>query len=301
MRVLITGATGFIGQAMLPLLLAEDMEVVILGRHPYIAPSSPASQPRFIACDLLTTRQETLNAHIRDFAPEALVHLAWYAEHGRYWQAPVNAEWFAATCRLVEAFCQNGGKRLVMAGSCAEYDWRYGYCQESLTPLSPHSAYGQAKAACCQWVLGRAAYYGSMAYWGRVFIPFGPQEAPQRLIPSLIACLRGKIAPFAIYGDAYRDFLPVYEVSRAFLHLLTTHAPPGAYNIASGAPLRLRELVEKLAELMGADPQPLQALMAPRANDPAFLVGAVEALTQSGFTRRQTLLEGLKISLTHTP
>ena len=97
MKVLLTGSSGFIGRYVLQLLQAHGIEVFAVGRvHP------PSSVP-FIEVDLLG---------ITDFGPllqqvqaSHLLHLAWYAEHGKYWTSPLNLRWVDATMRLVESFC----------------------------------------------------------------------------------------------------------------------------------------------------------------------------------------------------
>ena len=55
--------------------------------------------------------------------PEVLIHLAWYAEHGKYWTSPENVRWVEASLALLRGFAAAGGRRVVMAGTCAEYEW----------------------------------------------------------------------------------------------------------------------------------------------------------------------------------
>jgi nucleoside-diphosphate-sugar epimerase len=131
MKVLLTGGSGFIGMHVLAALQDEGVEVVVIGR------SGLSGAVRQIEADLLTLTQDEINELLRKECVTHLLHLAWVAEHGKYWTSPLNLRWVDATVRLVEAFCTTGGQHIVIAGTCAEYDWSYGYCREESTPLSP--------------------------------------------------------------------------------------------------------------------------------------------------------------------
>ena len=128
MKVLLTGASGFIGQHLLQQLLKANVEVIVLGRR---KPDFHTGQ--FIKIDLLQT--EIDQSAIKDSGATQLIHLAWYTEHEKYWTSPINLRWVEATTRLVEAFCAAGGKKVLLSGTCAEYDWSYGYLLETETPF----------------------------------------------------------------------------------------------------------------------------------------------------------------------
>lgn len=96
-------------------------------------------------------------------------HLAWYAEHGKYWDSPLNLRWTEATVRLVEAFCMAGGQQVVISGTCAEYDWTHGYCREDCTPIDPATLYGIAKDATRRLVMAICGQYQVPCAWGAGF------------------------------------------------------------------------------------------------------------------------------------
>ena len=78
---------------------------------------------------------------ISQLKPTHLLHFAWYAIPGKYWTSEQNFLWVQASLELVRQFRENGGDRVVMAGTCAEYDWQYGYCSEYITPKNPSLPY----------------------------------------------------------------------------------------------------------------------------------------------------------------
>ena len=288
MRVLLTGASGFVGRYVLNALQHQGIEVVTVGR------ARPQPSVRFIEADLLS---------VTDFGPLVqqaqathLLHLAWYAEHGKYWTSPLNLRWAEATTRLVEAFCAAGGQQVVIAGTCAEYDWTHGYCQEDSAPINPATLYGTAKDATRRLVMAVCAQHQVPCAWGRIFLPFGRGESTNRLIPSLIDVFRGVRAPFGVNATAYRDFLHASDVAEGFVRLLTTGAS-GAYNICSGEPVRLTEIVTTLASLLGADPESVLALTTERPGEPPLLVGENLKLKALGWRPALTLAQGLERTL----
>ena len=143
-RVLVTGPNGFIGRHCLPFLLESGYELHGIVPQDGLQLDLPNIQWHVV--DLLNY------AHIRSLMkkikPSHLLHFAWYAKPGEYWTSTENLRWLQASLELLQAFKFYGGWRVLMAGTCAEYDWRYGYCAENITPLKPASLYGVCKKIC---------------------------------------------------------------------------------------------------------------------------------------------------------
>lgn len=285
MRVLLTGASGFIGTYVAKALLNRQVEVIAIGL------SRPTAAVSFVEADLLGNNG--LAALMQQIRPTHLLHMAWYAEHGKYWSSPLNLRWAVATTRLAEAFCEAGGQQVVIAGTCAEYDWTHGYCREDGTPLNPATLYGVAKDSTRRLVMAVCAQHQIPCAWGRIFLPFGQGENSSRLIPSLIQVFRGERKPVGVNASAYRDFLHASDVAEGFVKLLVDGCS-GAYNICSGEPTRLAEVVTTLASLMGADPEPILALAAERPSEPLMLVGENLKLKALGWRPELNLKQGLE-------
>jgi nucleoside-diphosphate-sugar epimerase len=287
MRALVTGANGFIGRHVVRCLLEKGVEVVGLGR----SATSTLPGVRMISADLLY--DEHLDEAVRSASADLLIHLAWYAEPGAYWTSPLNEEWVRATARLVEAFCSNGGNRVVGAGTCAEYDWSQGYCQEASKALRPATPYGVAKDAARRATVAACAAHGVPSAWVRIFIPIGPGESPQRLVPSVIAVLRGARDPFVIDGAASRDFLHVSDVAAGLVRVALADAV-GEYNVCSGIPTRIADLIGHLARHLGADAASLERLFARREGEPLVLYGDCHRLQRLGWRSAFSIAEAIE-------
>lgn len=287
-RVLITGATGFVGHPCPALLASRGYEVHATTSRP------PRTDDgiHWHQTDLL--QPGAADALLADLRPTHLLHLAWYAEHGKFWQAPENLPWVRASLELVEAFVRHGGRRAVVAGTCAEYEWGHDRCHEATTPLHPASYYGQCKHALEQVLAGYAAQTGLSLAWGRIFLLYGPQEHPTRLVASVIqALLQGEPARTS-HGGQLRDLLHVADVAAAFAALLDSTVT-GPVNVGSGQGVTLKQVIETLGRLTGRpDLIQLGALPAP-ADDPPFLVADTRRLTDEvGWTPQFSLEDGLQ-------
>ncbi|MCJ7626689.1 MAG: NAD(P)-dependent oxidoreductase, partial [Anaerolineaceae bacterium] len=220
-------------------------------------------------------------------------HLAWYTEPGKYWSSPENLRWTAASISLLHTFHQQGGERFVGAGTCAEYDWRYGHCSEAVTPLEPATLYGTCKNSLQKTLASFSANTLLSSAWGRVFFLYGPHEHPARLVPSVINSLLHNEPALCSHGNQIRDFMHVSDVANAFVALLLSDAT-GPVNIASGKPVSIKDVIYKIAEqLNGFDKIRLNAL--PATYEPALITADVTRLqSEIGFNPRLDLESGLR-------
>jgi nucleoside-diphosphate-sugar epimerase len=285
-RVLLTGATGFVGAHAVAPLLDAGHEVHAVARC-----TGSAEGVHWHAGDLLDARATTtLVSRVR---PHMLLHLAWYAEHGRFWTAPENLDWVAATLRLLRAFRETGGARAVLAGSCAEYRWGAPTLSETATPLEPATLYGTAKHGTRIVAESYALGSGLELAWGRMFFLYGPGEHPDRLLPSVARALLDGREAAATDGGQVRDFLHVADAARAFVSLLDSPVT-GAVNVASGEPVEVRELIKLAARAAGRPDLVRLGAVPRRPGDPDALLAETRRLREEvGFAPSVELAVGV--------
>lgn len=241
-RILITGATGFVGRQVAANLSGEhDLLGVGLGRD-YAGSTLPMR-----LCDLKDP--ESCRELIRDFRPQTLIHCAWSTEHGQFWEDRQNENWLEAGKVLAEAFYEAGGERFVGIGSCAEYAGAHDYPRdESETDHEmPETIYGRSKLNLQRFLHDLRVDYA----WPRIFLTYGPFEDCRRLIPSVACSILDGRAAKCSSGRQLRDFLDVRDLGRA-IATLAVSTVKGPINLGSGINRRISEVVGALAGLAGA-------------------------------------------------
>lgn len=287
MKVLVTGGSGFIGQYCLKQLHAKGYEVHAVSSVPRLSTASV----QWHQTSLLDEAQT--RAVVRAVKPSHLLHLAWYTKHGKYWTSPENLNWVRGTLALMQEFTESGGKRLVTAGTCAEYDWHHGLCIEGKTPLVPATLYGTYKHAMQLMQQAWCIQNGLSGAWGRVFSLYGPAEHPDRLVASVIrALLRGEVATCG-NGSLVRDYSHAEDVAAAFVAVLESGIE-GPVNIGSGDAVSLHDLVEKIALKLDASSRITYhpPSLVP-GTEPAMLLPDITHLLSTGWQKKFDLNDGL--------
>ncbi len=286
-RVIVTGASGWIGSHALPFLVERGYEVHAVANR---GGSAPAHGVEWHRMDLLD--ESAVTAILERVRPTHLLHLAWYAEPGKYQMSEQNYAWCRAGIDLLRAFAATGGRRAVFAGSCFEYDHSAGVCSETDTRCAPTTRYGACKLALSQ-VVTRPPGDLSTA-WGRIFYLYGPGEYPSRLVPSVIGSLLHDEPARCTHGRQLRDYLHVADVASAFAAILDGEVE-GIVNIGSGEEVTVRALVEMIADAVGAPRSMLEfgAIAAAPGDSPRVVAGVRRLRDEVDFRPRWQLGDGL--------
>jgi len=270
-RVLVTGATGFVGRQCVDPLLERGYTVHTVSAS---APSSRTDVQHHV-CDLLD--QDATSRLLAQVRASHLLHAAWYAVPGAYWTSEENLRWVEASLALVRNFRSYGGHRIVGVGSCAEYDWTAGRCVELDTPMRPATLYGTCKYALGAMLSSWAARSSMSAAWGRLFFLYGPHEHPDRLVPSVIrGALEGRSIKCTA-GTQRRDYQHVSDAAAALVALLDSDVT-GSVNIASGRAVPVKDIVLAIADKLDARTCVQLGALPISASDPPVLEADVSRL-----------------------
>jgi nucleoside-diphosphate-sugar epimerase len=300
-RVLVTGATGFVGRALLRPLAAAGLEVHAVAHRSVPADGSATAWHQADLLDATAARQL-----VADLRPVILVHAAWYVAHGRFWTAPENADWLEASTALAAYFAEAGGRRVLGLGTCAEYAVTCtlgdGAPWPEHRPVLPATPYGRAKAALAARLAAMAERSGRLTCaWARLFHLFGPGEPPERLVPSVMLALREGREAACASGRPVRDFASTWFVGRA-LAALAVSGVTGPVNVASGQGRPIRDVVHAIARLAGRPDLVRLGRLPDRPGDPAYMVADTKRLAREvGFRERADLEADLAALLMTLP
>lgn len=247
--VLLTGACGFVGRQVLRVLAERGVQVRVVVRE-----GRQGGLPVLEAIEQVIATPD-LFGETTDWWAEAckgidtVIHVAWYAEPGKYLQSARNIDCLAGTLQMGKGAARAKVRRFVGIGTCVEYDLAGGVLSVD-TPLRPVTPYAGAKAAAfmalSQWLPSQDVEFA----WCRLFYLHGEGEDQRRLVPYLRSKLAAGVPANLTSGNQVRDFLDVREAGRLITDIALS-GKQGAANICSGIPVTVRQLAEQIADEYG--------------------------------------------------
>ena len=293
LNVAITGATGFIGAAVVAELLAGGAHVTVLLR----ADSNCARLAAMKGFKVLTystlLSEETIHA-LSEQQPDIFIHCAWRGVGGNQrneaFQIIGN---IPLTIDSVELAATVGCSQWIGLGSQAEYgnqDRRMNeYC-----PLQPTTVYGKAKLAAGVAALALCDTHKMAGVWLRVFSTYGPADAPHWFIPYVIQEFLGGRTPKLTKCQQLWDYLYVTDAARAIIATATS-STSGVFNLGSGLSRPLKDYIEVIRSELGSSLEPAYGVVQYRPDQVMHLEADITRLTAAtGWRPHTDITQGIR-------
>lgn len=249
-KILVTGATGFIGSYVVDSLLEAGMDVVATSAHEEKArQKSWFSQVRYIPFDL--AGYDPAVDYYRFFGePDAMIHLAWEGlpNYKADFHLEVN---FPRHAAFLDNLVKHGLRDITVTGSCMEYGLQEGAIKEDQPALADH-AYGRGKEALRRHLETLGQQYQIPVKWARLFYMYGKGQSPKSLLSQLEKALDTGETSFNMSGgEQVRDYLPVAQVAAYIAKVALQNEVTGVIHVCSGKPITVRQLVEDYLRITG--------------------------------------------------
>lgn len=241
MKVLVTGATGFVGRHVVDALLARGHQVVASARNEQKAKTmSWFSKVNFVPFDISSSTEDI---GTRFDSPDAVIHLTWPGLP-KYHSLFHIEENLPTAYSFLKALIEQGVRQVMVAGTCFEYGRKNGMLSESL-PAEPDNSYGIAKNALHQFLTSLSKEKPFALQWVRLFYLYGPGQKPNSLMSQLDDAIKRGDPEFPMSGgEQLRDYLPVEMAAEKMVTILERTEFHGVVNISSGVPVSVRRMVE---------------------------------------------------------
>jgi dTDP-6-deoxy-L-talose 4-dehydrogenase (NAD+) len=251
-KVLVTGATGFVGRHLVAALLARGCEVRAVARNAETASTLPwINAVEFIAADI---HADDLNIAALTDGIDALVHLAWpglpnyralfHFEHN-----------LMADYRFIKGAVEAGVSHVLVTGTCFEYGMQSGPLSEHTAP-QPSNPYGLAKNTLRLFLQNLQQVQPFTLQWARLFYLYGEGQNPNSLLAALDRAIDAGDDSFNMSaGEQLRDYLAIETAAGYLAAIVQQREFDGVINCASGQPISVRALVEQRLRARGSSIQ----------------------------------------------
>ncbi|WP_102346531.1 NAD-dependent epimerase/dehydratase family protein [Bacillus sp. Marseille-P3661] len=247
-KVIVTGASGFIGRHVLEQLLKRGYEVHAISSNPDRVTINNECNWHLINLFDYEKVDDLFNRIKANY----LLHLAWELTPGTYKSSLKNFLWVQSSIRMLHAFHNNGGMRLVMAGTCMEKYLSMGLevTEAEIKVNTGVNVYGNCKNILKQYMILFTNETNISSAWGRIYNTFGPYENKERLFPTIINSILQNSEAKCSNGNFYRDYLYVKDVASALTELLDSNIQ-GTVDIGTGKSKLLNEIIMNVGVRMG--------------------------------------------------
>lgn len=275
MKILLTGATGFIGSHIAENLLKEGHQVHTICRN----------QSNFYKCDQFNNKVTWINLDHSDWERklegieiDQFIHTAWAgitAAERNDWRLQLTSFEFSKT--MIDLAIRLNAKKIICLGSQAEYGlYNYKVTEEHVP--EPTDAYGAFKLLTLYYLQNVASKNEIVWYWLRIFSIIGENENKSWLLSQVMDKLLSGEEIELTKGEQFYDYIYIADFIQALNKIITCKCDIlGVYNICSGRPVKIKQLLLLVAEKLGVNNSALKfGAISYRKNQNMFMVGSPE-------------------------
>ena len=282
-KILITGSTGFIGNSLVNFFLSKKYDVFAISRK-----NISNSKIQFIKVNIFDHKK--INKIIKKIKPDYLIHLAWEADPKKYLNSKNNFQWLHSSLNLYLNFCKHGGKRALITGSCAEYDFNKFFLKEDFIKKKNYSRYSLCKETFLNHAFKISKIFNSQLLWARLFWIYGLNQKKGRLIPDLIKSAKNNKKIYLKNPNFFINLLNVYDVSVALFKAFQSQLN-GIINIADKKNIKVIDIANKCNQIFNNVNS--KHVLKKKQNSKPYLV-EIRKLNLLNFKKFYTLEKGLK-------
>lgn len=241
-KVLVTGATGFIGTYVVEVLLSRGYNVIASSSNKSTALAKKwFNKVKYIEMDL-KLMDSTINYFDFFERPDLMIHLAWEGLPNYLQDFHIN-ENFPRHAAFLKNMLENGLHDLTVTGTCFEYGMQNGCLNEQMA-VEPQNPYANAKNSLRKYVESLSLEYNFSFKWVRLFYMYGEGQSPNSLISQLDKALAANEKVFNMSGGMQiRDFLPITIMAENIVSIAIQDDVLGIVNCCSGTPITVKDFV----------------------------------------------------------
>ena len=237
-KIIVSGASGFIGSHLIPKLIKNGYEVLALARNP-----SRVKNLHFLKdVEICQFDLENKSLDVNFDSYYGLIHLAW-CDLDDYNSLNHVEKSASNSYRLITSAVTGGIKNILVTGTCLEYGLQSGPLDVS-KPAKPINSYALGKDTLRRNLENLAKTQPFKLQWGRLFYMYGEGQSENALLAQLDRAIATKKVFNMSFGDQLRDYLHVEQVAQQIYEVFT-YCNEGTYNVCSGNPISVKELVER--------------------------------------------------------
>ena len=236
-KLLITGSTGFIGKSLINLFLTKKYKIFALTRK-----NIKNKNINYIKSDLFDHTK--IKKIIKKIKPNYLIHLAWEANPKKFHQSGTNFKWLHSSLNLYYNFCKYGGRRALLIGSCAEYNFNKKILKEDFIKKTDHTRYSLCKETFLDHAYKISKKFNTQLIWARLFWIYGINQKRGRLIPDLIYSAKKSKKIIVKNPSSIVNLLNVKDVCIALYKMFESNIT-GIVNIADKKNIKVIDIVNK--------------------------------------------------------